>query len=589
MGAEVGSWLAGAPWARILGLVLDISIKAAAVCTIAGLATLLLRRSSAYARSMVWVFSLAALLALPLAQLVPPIWNLPVLPEIGSWFAQGAEMRATTVPGEKVIDPLDGRGADALRGAATPAAGAARFGEGWHAWAFLAWMAGTVLSLGWLLVRAALGKRILRRCEAADEAWSGLLEKASAELHLHRQVRLFESCEIGAAVTVGAINPAIVVPAGSSEWPVERRRYILSHELAHIKRWDGLIEVLVLVVKSIYWFNPLVWLAVKSLRVERERDCDDAVLNAGAKPSDYALFLMDIASDLGTPRGPVWQLSTISQGSNLKERIMCILDPKIDRTRGRRRTGIVSCFVVASIILPLSISGIWQTQAQENYKSKKEMELKKKEMQLQKEMQLKKKMSMENLSDEEKAKLKEEMALKEKMASLREKMASLSPEERIKVQWEKISQSENSAAVLVHDAIVKKGPDAGLKMAQKLKESGDDTYYFKEGEFNTLGYLFLFEGDVDKALAVFKLNVKMNPEAWNVYDSLGEALLAAGKYDTARKNYEKSLALNPENENGIKMLAKIEKLESGEEHVSSEKHKSGEEHRSSEENQSETE
>jgi beta-lactamase regulating signal transducer with metallopeptidase domain len=537
MGADVGSWLAAAPWARILGLVLDISIKAAAVCTIAGLATLLLRRSSAYARSMVWVFSLAVLLALPLAQLVPPIWNLPVLPEIGSWFRQGAETRAITLQGDKAIDPQDGSAAGALGGAAASAAGAARLGEGWQAWAFLAWMAGTILSLGWLLVRTALGKRILRRCEAADEAWSGLLEKASAELRLHRHVRLFESCEIGAAVTVGAINPAIVVPAGSSEWPVERRRYILSHELAHIKRWDGLIEVLVLVVKSIYWFNPLVWLAVKSLRVERERDCDDAVLNAGAKPSDYALFLMDIAADLGTSRGPVWQLSTISQGSNLKERIMCILDPKIDRNRGRRRTGIVSCFLVASIILPLSISGIWQTQAQENYKSQKEM-------------------------------------------ALKEKMASLSPEERIKVLWEKISQSENSAAVLVHDAIAKKGPEAGIKTAMKLKESGDEEYYFKEGEFNTLGYLFLFGGDVDEALAVFKLNVKMNPESWNVYDSFAEGCLAAGKYDEARKYYEKSLALNPENENGRTMLAKIEKLESGEEHASSKKHKSSEEHES---------
>jgi tetratricopeptide (TPR) repeat protein len=386
--------------------VLDISIKAAAVCMIAGFATLLLRRSSAYARSMVWVFSLAVLLALPLAQLVPPIWNLPVLPEVGGWFRQGAETRAITLQGDKAIDAQDGSA-------------------------------------------------------------------------------------------------------------------------------------------------------------------------AGAKPSDYALFLMDIAADLGTPRGPVWQLSTISQGSNLKERIMCILDPKIDRTRGRRRTGIVSCFVVASIILPLSISGIWQTQAQENHNSQKEMELKKKEMQLKKEMELQKKMSLENLSDEEKAKIKEEQAFKEKMASL-------SPEERIKLQWEKISQSENSAAVLVHDAIVKKGPDAGIKTALKLKESGDDTYYFKEGEFNVLGYLFLFGGDVDEALAVFKLNVKMNPESWNVCDSFAEGFLAAGKYDEARKYYEKSLVLNPENENGTKMLAKIEKLESGEEHASSKKHKSNEEHKSSE-------
>ena len=141
--------------------------------------------------------------------------------------------------------------------------------------------------------------------------------------------------------------------------------------------------MLALVVKSVYWFNPLVWLAVRSARVERERDCDDAVLNAGARPSDYAMFLMDIAADLGAPRGPAWQLSTISQGSNLKERIMCILDPKIDRNRGRRRAGVVSCFLVASIIVPLSMSGVWRTQAQAQEKSdkeKKEAQFKKQEM-----------------------------------------------------------------------------------------------------------------------------------------------------------------------------------------------------------------
>ena len=292
---------------------------------------------------MVWVFTLVVLLALPLAQLVSPIWNLPVIPEVGSWFGRGVATEALVIPGDKAIDAQDGLASrDAGRGPRRRRR-AARLVEGWHAWAILAWLAGAALTLCWLAVRTALGRRILARCEAADEEWAELLEESAARLGLNRHVRLFESCEIGAAVTVGAINPAIVVPAGSAEWPAAKRRYILSHELAHIKRRDGLVEVLAIVVKSVYWFNPLVWLAVKAARIERERDCDDAVLNAGARPSDYAMFLMDIAADLGTPRGPVWQLSTISQGSNLKERIMCILDPKIDRNRGRRRAGIVSC------------------------------------------------------------------------------------------------------------------------------------------------------------------------------------------------------------------------------------------------------
>ncbi len=538
MNAGWSDMLAGMPWAGILGFVIDISIKAAIVCAVAMLATLSMRRASANARSMVWVFTLVILLALPLGRVVSPVWNLPVIPEVSTWFGRGVATEALVLPDEKVIDAQDERAFPSAGRSGSAAAGAG-LADGWEVSAILAWLAGAVLALCWLAVRTVLGRRIIRRCEAADEAWADLLAETAARLGLRRRVRLFESCEIGAAVTVGAINPAIVVPAGSAGWPAAKRRYILSHELAHIKRRDGLVEVLAIVVKSVYWFNPFVWLAVKAARIERERDCDDAVLAGGARPSDYALFLMDIAADLGTPRGPAWQLSTISQGSNLKERIMCILDPKIDRNRGRRRAGIVSCFVVAAIVLPLSISGVWRTQAQAQEKCDKEK----------KEAELKKK----------------EAALREHEEQLKIKMEGMSAEEKTKLSWEKISQNENSAAVLLHKTIEKKGLEAGEHFAQVLaeKESPEsDKYYFKENEINTLGYLYLHGGEVKKAISVFKLNVHMFPEAWNVYDSLGEAYLAAGKTDKARSLYEKSLALNPDNANGKKMLAKIDEKSS---------------------------
>ena len=237
---------------------------------------------------------------------------------------------------------------------------------------------------------------------------------------------------------------------------------------------------------------------------------------------------------------------------------MCILDPKIDRNRGRRRAGIVSCIVIAAIVVPLSISGVWRTQAQAQEKSdkaKKEAELQKKEMMLkEKELQLQKK--MENMTPEEQEKFKKELELKKQMANM-------SAEEKTKLSWEKISLNRNSAAVHIHDAIEKKGLETGEHLAQELAESKSADYYFKESEINTLGYLYLFAGKLDAALSIFELNVRMNPESWNVYDSLGEGCLAAGKFDCARKQYQKSLALNPDNENGKKMLSKIDEQEKG--------------------------
>jgi tetratricopeptide (TPR) repeat protein len=76
---------------------------------------------------------------------------------------------------------------------------------------------------------------------------------------------------------------------------------------------------------------------------------------------------------------------------------------------------------------------------------------------------------------------------------------------------------------------------------------------------NALGYKLLGNNKTYEAIEIFKLNVEAYPGSWNVYDSLGEAYLKNGDKELAIKNYQKSLALNPENTNGIKMLEKIEK------------------------------
>jgi len=78
-----------------------------------------------------------------------------------------------------------------------------------------------------------------------------------------------------------------------------------------------------------------------------------------------------------------------------------------------------------------------------------------------------------------------------------------------------------------------------------------------EANLNAVGYNFLTAKKVDEAIAVFKLNVQLFPGSWNTYDSLGEAYAAAGNKDEAIKNYEKSIAMNPKNDNGKTMLAKL--------------------------------
>lgn len=78
-----------------------------------------------------------------------------------------------------------------------------------------------------------------------------------------------------------------------------------------------------------------------------------------------------------------------------------------------------------------------------------------------------------------------------------------------------------------------------------------------EGYLNDCGYYQLRLKHIDNAIGIFKENVKRHPESFNVYDSLGEAYMNAGNKALAIRNYEKSIELNPHNEDGKRILDKL--------------------------------
>ena len=124
-------------------------------------------------------------------------------------------------------------------------------------------------------------------------------------------------------------------------------------------------------------------------------------------------------------------------------------------------------------------------------------------------------------------------------------------------QMEKMISS--SAAYRIEQAINTDGIEAGLVKYRDIKSDPENKLYFEEREFNAMGYRFMGTGRMKEAIAVFKLNVELNPESWNVYDSLAEAYMKSGDNKNAIKHYKKSLELYPENANAKEMLKKLEK------------------------------
>lgn len=116
---------------------------------------------------------------------------------------------------------------------------------------------------------------------------------------------------------------------------------------------------------------------------------------------------------------------------------------------------------------------------------------------------------------------------------------------------------KKSSADELSRLIKEKGIDAALAEFSKFKDNKEE-YVTREREINALGYVLLQEGKISESVKVFKLNVELYPDSWNVYDSYGEALAEAGDKENAILNYKKSIELNPESEGGKEMLKKLE-------------------------------
>jgi len=113
--------------------------------------------------------------------------------------------------------------------------------------------------------------------------------------------------------------------------------------------------------------------------------------------------------------------------------------------------------------------------------------------------------------------------------------------------WSEITGAK-SASDLLASMIDKKGLKSAIDKFHKGHKKGSKSskYYYLESDFNRLGYRYMNHKKYQEAIAVFELNVKMNPKSWNVYDSLGEAYLNAGKKEQAMKSYKQAFTLNPQ-------------------------------------------
>ena len=135
----------------------------------------------------------------------------------------------------------------------------------------------------------------------------------------------------------GIFRGCVLLPSQARQWSKSQLRAVLFHELGHLKRRDPLVHLLAQGVCALYWFNPMVWIAAWRLHVERERACDDLVLQSGLGASDYAKHLLDIVAGIRGQRSVSAMALAMAKPSQLEGRLLAIMSDRLNRrsvTRG---------------------------------------------------------------------------------------------------------------------------------------------------------------------------------------------------------------------------------------------------------------
>jgi GWxTD domain-containing protein len=198
------------------------------------------------------------------------------------------------------------------------------FAEDFLPWLVPLWIAGVVVFelrtlASWIAAHRLRGRGVC----CAPELWQRRLARLGASLRLSRPVTLLESCLAEVPVVVGLVRPVILMPVGLlAGLPPGQIESILLHELAHIRRYDYLVNLLQTSVEGLLFYHPAMWWVSGVIRAERENCCDDVVVATRGDAHEYASALATLEHHRCAAR----EAALAATGGSLVKRIRRLLD-----------------------------------------------------------------------------------------------------------------------------------------------------------------------------------------------------------------------------------------------------------------------
>ena len=321
-------------------LLLVSLMKASLVLALAQLIASTVHRMSAAAKHLLLTVGIAAFLVIPLLAWFGPKWSVTV-----KTLPDPATLRAAMPVASEAfaVNPLPSNNSPRTLGFTDAAA--------------LLWMLGAVVVLVHLIRSAVRVRSIVAGAVPPSARLIGLLADARQGLAIEAPVHLFRSDRIHVPMVWGIRSGTLLLPEVAEEWTDEHLRTTFIHELGHLQRLDYVSLALMNLVSALLWFHPQVWLARRHAMMEGERACDDLVLRAGERASEYATHLLHVAG-LTPRREPLSALLAMSRPSQLEGRMHAILSPSTNRQAIGGKRLMISLVSFLAVVVPFSVMQI---------------------------------------------------------------------------------------------------------------------------------------------------------------------------------------------------------------------------------------
>ncbi len=219
-------------------------------------------------------------------------------------------------------------------------------------WLVVAWVVGVVL----LSIRLAHGWITARRLRTlgtypTEQSLQHVLSRLAARMRVTRPVQLLESLLVDVPAVLGWLRPVILVPTSAlTGLTPQQLEVLLAHELAHVRRYDYLVNVAQCVIETLLFYHPAVWWVSRRVREEREHCCDDLVVQVCVDRHLYASALVNMERlRSATPR-----LALAATGGALLSRVRRLLLPTPARVEFFPRWAAAAAGVVAVTIALLA-------------------------------------------------------------------------------------------------------------------------------------------------------------------------------------------------------------------------------------------